>query len=120
MILVDTSVWIDHLRARNAAFSQLLAEGQILVHPYVFGELAVGNLRERKKFLEELSDLPKAKKALDSDVITLIEHNELFGKGIGFIDAHLLASARICNAKIWTTDKRLYAISVNLGLSDAY
>ncbi len=120
MIIADTSVWIDHLRAQNALFGRLLVEEQILVHPYVIGELAVGNLRERGKLLRELADLPEAKKALDSDVLTLIERNELFGKGIGFIDAHLLASARICNAKIWTTDKRLHAIAVNLGLADAY
>lgn len=120
MILADTSVWIDHLRVHNAMFSQLLAVGQILVHPFVVGELAVGNLRERGKLLRELADLPEAKKALDSDVLILIERNELFGKGIGFIDAHLLASARICNARIWTTDKRLHQIAINLGLADAY
>jgi predicted nucleic acid-binding protein len=120
VILADTSIWIDHLRAPNALFGRLLVEEQILVHPYVIGELAVGNLKERNKLLRELADQPQAKKALDSDVLVLIERNELFGKGIGFIDAHLLASTRICKAKLWTTDKRLHAIAVNLGLAEVY
>jgi predicted nucleic acid-binding protein len=120
VILADTSVWIDHLRASNAMFSRLLIEGQILVHPFVIGELALGNLKDRRKFLQELSDQPHAQKALDTDVLVLIEQNHLFGKGVGFIDAHLLASARICNAQIWTTDKRFHEVAVNLGLAHAY
>jgi predicted nucleic acid-binding protein len=120
VILADTSIWIDHLRSHNALFARLLADAQILVHPYVIGELAVGNIKERRRLLLDLSDQPQAPAAHDNEVLTLIERNELLGKGIGYIDVHLLASARLCKAKLWTTDKRLHAIAVGLGLSNAY
>ena len=120
MNLADSSVWIEHLRKPDAAFSRLLALQQILVHPFVVGELLLGNLKEREKFIAELALQPAAKKARDGDVLELIENNTLFGKGIGYIDAHLLASAKICNAKIMTRDKRLYAAAINLGLADMF
>ena len=120
MILADTSIWIDHLRSNNSVFSRLLANAQILVHPFVIGELAVGTLKERNKLLRELADQPEAKKALDADVLVLIENNKLFGRGIGYVDAHLLASARICKAEIWTNDKRLHSAAVELRLASVY
>jgi predicted nucleic acid-binding protein len=120
MIIADTSIWIDHLRTHNQVFGRLLVDAQILIHPFVVGELAVGNLKDRNKLLRELADQPKAKKALDTDVLVLIDNNKLFGRGIGYVDAHLLASARICEAKIWTTDKRLHTAAVELGLASAY
>ena len=120
MILADTLIWIDHLRSNNSVFGRLLVNGQILVHPFVIGELAVGSLKERNKLLRELADQPEAKKALDTDVLVLIEQNKLFGRGIGYVDAHLLASARICEAKIWTNHKRLHLAAVELGLASVY
>jgi predicted nucleic acid-binding protein len=120
MILADTSVWVDHLRKPEPVFWQLLEQQLVFVHPYVVGELALGNLKDRAQFIAELKKQPQAKKALDGDVLTLIENNKLFGKGIGYVDAHLLASARICNAKIWTRDKRFHAVAINLGLAELY
>ncbi len=120
MILADTSIWIDHLRSHNSVFGRLLVDGQILIHPFVIGELAVGSLKERKKLLRELSDQPEAQKAHDTEVLALIENNKLFSKGIGYVDAHLLASARISESKIWTNNKRLHAAAVELGLASVY
>ncbi len=107
MILADTSVWIDHLRGDNSDFSNYLLDGKIFTHPFVVGELSLGSLRNRRLFINQLSELPQATEARDEEVMELIEWNHLFGKGIGFVDAHLLASARISNLKLWTNDKTL-------------
>jgi len=108
MILVDTSVWIDHLRTGDERLSDLLNHGQVVIHPFVIGELACGNLRKRDEVLRLLNNLPQATVASQDEVLHLIGRKKLMGLGIGFIDAHLLASAALTDtAAIWTRDKRL-------------
>lgn len=117
MILVDTSVWIDHLRKTDSKLVQLLSKGQVLMHPFIIGELACGNLHKRQQILMLLENLPKAKQASNQEVLYFIENNQLMGYGIGYIDAHLLASTALTHgAKICTYDKRLKSLSNNLGL----
>lgn len=118
MILADTSVWIDHLRLGNGRLGQLLGAGQVLTHPYVVGELALGSLKNRRTLLNALQDLPQAPVATDAEVLRFIETNALFGLGIGYIDTHLLAAVRLSpGTLLWTRDKRLLAASNRLGLS---
>lgn len=118
MILVDTSIWIDHLRASDEQLSQLLVAGQVLVHPFVMGELALGNLRNRDTVLGPLQDMPQAAVATEPEVLRFIGEKGLFGLGIGYIDAHLLAAVRLTpGSLLWTRDKRLLAASVQLGIA---
>jgi predicted nucleic acid-binding protein len=116
VIIVDSSIWIDHLRRRNERLSQLLIAGQALAHPYVVGELAMGNLSPRDEILNLLATLPQAAIASNAEVLDFIETKRLFGSGIGYIDAHVLASARLSAVALWTRDKRLLAIAAGLGL----
>lgn len=117
MILVDTSVWIDHLRHGNVELTRLLNAGQVLTHRLVIGELALGNLQNRNVVLNSLQNLPQVTSASDEEVLYFIENNSLFGKGVGYIDAHLLAAVRLSpDALLWTRDKRLLAESIGLGL----
>jgi predicted nucleic acid-binding protein len=117
MMLPDTSVWIDHLRQSDGMLARLLEEQRILMHPFVIGEMALGILRHRKQVLSEFVNLPLAAKASDAEVLVLIERHHLAGSGIGYIDAHLLASASISGATLWTRDKRLHHVAHNLGLA---
>jgi predicted nucleic acid-binding protein len=118
MILVDTSVWIDHLRASDERLTQLLVAGQVLVHPFVIGELALGNLRNRDTLLGSLQDMPQASVATESEVLRFIGQQNLFGLGIGYIDAHLLAAVKLMpGSLLWTRDKRLLTASVQLGIA---
>lgn len=118
MILVDTSVWIDHLRKSNRDLVELLAGGLVLTHPFVVGELALGNLRQRTAILEALSNLPSAIVATNAEVLDFIERASLFGRGIGYVDAHLLAAARLsAGAALWTHDKKLDELGRELGLA---
>jgi hypothetical protein len=120
MILVDTSVWVEHLRAANEMLIALLNGGEVLGHPFVTGELALGNLRLRDPFLTDLQDLPQAPVALDEDVLQFISREALYGRGIGSVDAHLLAAARLtAGSKLWTRDRRLQAVASQLGLAAA-
>ncbi len=120
MILVDTSVWVDHLRAGERRLSQLLDRGMVLAHPFVIGELALGRLRQRELVVSSLRDLPRASVATDEDVLLFIESQALYGLGIGYVDAHLLASVRLtADALLWTRDKRLDAVAERLGLAIA-
>lgn len=120
MILVDTSIWIDHLRRRDERLIGLLNSSQVLVHPFVIGELSLGSLRNRNEVLSRLSDLPSASIATNEEAMTFITQNALYGLGIGFIDVHLLASVRLSPGTVlWTRDKRLLAASVRLGLADS-
>jgi len=108
MILVDTSVWVDHLRAGDDGLAELLHHGRVLMHPFVLGELALGSLLQRRLVLDSLQDLPNAITASDAEVLILIETAGLSGAGIGYVDAHLLASVRLTpDASLWTRDKRL-------------
>ena len=119
MILVDTSIWIDHLRQRDERLSKLLNQGQVLAHPFVIGELALGSLQNRAAILGALQDLPQAPVATEGEVLSFIEQNALYGIGIGYIDAHLLAAVRLSpGATLWTRDKRLLAAGTGLGLVD--
>jgi predicted nucleic acid-binding protein len=118
MILADTSVWIDHFRKGDAWLARLLNEAQILTHPFVIGEIALGSLKNPRRVLSELKDLPEANPASDDEVLAFIEAARLTGSGIGYLDAHLLASVRLTpDAKIWTRDKRLRAVAEALGLA---
>ncbi len=118
MILVDTSVWVDHLRAGDKALADLLDAGMVLTHPFVIGELALGNLRQRELVLNALSDLPCAHIATDAEALRFIGRHVLFGRGVGYVDVHLLAGARLtAGAELWTNDKRLRGIAAHLGLA---
>jgi predicted nucleic acid-binding protein len=120
MILVDTSVWIDHLRTGDPAMTTLLERGGVLAHPFVIGELALGTLRQRDAILGALHDLPRAAVADDAEVIGFIGRYGLAGRGIGYVDAHLLASARLTpGALLWTRDKRLHAIAAEIAVAAA-
>ncbi len=108
MILVDTSVWVDHLRSGDARLVELLDRGQVLMHPFVIGEVACGSLGDRSLVLELLQDLPAACVAESEEVLSFIERHALHGKGIGYVDVHLLASVALTvGTKLWTRDKRL-------------
>lgn len=117
MILVDTSVWVYHLRAGNEHLKQLLTYGKVAIHPFIIGELACGNLKNRKEILTLLQFLPQSKLAIHEEVIQFIETHGLIGIGIGFIDAHLLASARLSRSRIWTLDKKLEGAAMKLSVS---
>jgi predicted nucleic acid-binding protein len=120
MVLVDSSVWVDHLRSNEPLLADLLRRNQVLSHPFVRGELALGNLRQRDVILSALDNLPQAPVAFADEVNFFIEAHALFGLGIGLIDAHLLAATQLMgNAKLWTRDKRLLAIALRLNLAAA-
>ncbi len=117
MILVDTSVWIDHFRQGNAELTRRLNSGQVLMHRFVIGELALGSMQHRHVVLDALKNLPQTTAASDEEVMLFIEKHALFGTGIGYVDAHLLAAVRLTpGAALWTRDRRLLAESVRLGL----
>jgi hypothetical protein len=118
VILVDTSVWVDHLRAGDQALAGLLEAGKVLAHPFVIGELALGNLPRRDQSLRWLRDLPQANVATDREVLYFIDRHRLFGLGIGYVDAHLLASVSLtAGADLWTRDRRLGRAAGRLGLA---
>lgn len=118
MILVDSSVWVDHLRQGDQHLVTLLEAGQVLTHPFVVGEIALGSLKNREGILISLKGLPQAATATDEEVQQFIESNALFGLGIGYIDAHLLAAVRLnAGSQLWTRDKRLGAIANRMGVA---
>lgn len=119
MILVDSSVWIEHFRRANARLSSLVRDHQVLTHSFVIGELACGTLPgHRTEVLAHLSRLPGAPIAEHDEVMTLIERRGLAGSGIGWVDAHLLASALLASASLWTMDSTLQRVASMLGVSD--
>lgn len=118
MILVDTSVWIDHLRSGEPALAAVLQDERVLMHPFILGELACGNLRNRHEVLELLARLPAAPMATDAEALSLIAMRALMGRGIGYVDVHLLASVALAGeAKLWTRDRRLAAAAAALAMS---
>lgn len=118
MILVDTSIWIDHLRTGDASLARILNDGKVLAHPFVTGELALGSMRNRSAVLDALQDLPQAPVATDDEVLQFIGAKGLFGIGIGYVDAHLLASVLLTpGSTLWTRDKRLSVASSQLGIA---
>jgi predicted nucleic acid-binding protein len=118
LILVDTSIWIGHLRADDAALKRLLDAGRVLTHPFVIGELALGRMGQREMILAALLDLPRAELATDAEALGFINREALIGRGIGYVDAHLLASVRLtAGAQLWTKDARLRDVADALGLA---
>ena len=116
MILVDTSVWIDHFRSGNAQLKAWLNDNEVVTHPFVIGELACGFMRNRDEILGLLSELPKATVAEHDEVMIFVEDNKLYGTGIGWIDAHFVASALLSKSRLMTLDKPLLKIASMLGL----
>jgi len=117
-MLVDTSVWIDHLRTGDPSLVQALEAGRVLGHPWVIGELALGHLTNRDEVVRLLADLPPATVATHAEVMTLIDRQHLAGVEIGYVDAHLLASTLLsADVRIWTRDRRLLAVAEGLGLA---
>jgi predicted nucleic acid-binding protein len=118
VILVDTSVWVNHLCAGNPTLSGLLDAGRVLGHPFVIGELALGSLHQRRVVLDAMSDLPQASIATDAEVLHFIDRHALFGRGIGYVDAHLLAAAQLtAGTELWTNDAKLHRVATQLGLA---
>ena len=118
MILVDSSIWIDHLHHSDAALSALLAEARVCTHPMVVGELALGSLRDRATVLGLLSNLPGTPSANHDEVLALVDAHRLYGVGLSLVDAHLLAALRLSPAdKLWTRDRRLGVAAEQLGVS---
>jgi predicted nucleic acid-binding protein len=115
VILVDTSIWIDHLRSGNRRLRVRLDQGDVLCHPLVLGEVACGSLRHREEVLALLGQLPKAVVAEHSEVLEFLNLRRLYGKGIGWIDLHLLASVQLSRASLWTADSRLEKVAAELG-----
>lgn len=118
MILVDTSVWIDHLRHSNEMLVEILGQSRVVTHPLILAELALGSLASRQQVLAHLSDLPGLASVHHDELIAFIEGQTLYGRGIGVLDAHLLAAVRIApGALLWTADRNLAAVAAEMGLS---
>lgn len=117
MLLVDTSVWVDHFRRRNEAFAAALEHDEVAIHDAVIGELACGNLKRRAEILRLLRELPRLPLASTEEVLHLIEQRSLAGRGIGWIDAHLAAAAILGGAVIWTLDRALGDTARELGIA---
>jgi predicted nucleic acid-binding protein len=107
MVLVDTSVWVSHLRETHAGLMDLLDDGEVACHPFIVGELACGNVKNRTTILSLLEALPMALMVEDEEVLAFIDNHDLMGKGLGYIDVHLLASAVLSGLPLWTLDKKL-------------
>ena len=120
MILVDTSVWVDHLRSGDETLAALLNSSQVMMHPFILGELACGNLHQRAEVLALFKDLPQATVADNEEVLFFIERHELMGRGIGYIDTCLLAAVALDRgARLWTRDKRLHVLAGELEMAYA-
>ena len=118
MILVDTSVWIDHLRSGEPLLVAVLESGGVMMHPFVLGELACGNLANRSQVLELLGALPASPTATDPEALEFIERRTLMGRGIGYVDVHLLASTALSgDGYLWTRDRRLATVATELDLA---
>lgn len=116
--LVDSGIWIDHLRRDDAGLRGELMAGRVLGHPFVTGEIAMGSIRDRAAVLALLAQLPQAGKARDGEVLDLVERRGLFSLGLGWVDAHLLASTLLAPpARLWTRDRRLRAAAERLGIA---
>lgn len=117
MVLVDTSVWVSHLRDGNMGLGKLLSDGEVVSHPFIVGELACGNLRNRHEILICLQSLPMTILAEDEEVLKFIENHQLMGKGLGYIDVHLIASAVLAGVPLWTLDKTLDKFTKKVGIN---
>jgi predicted nucleic acid-binding protein len=119
VILVDTCVWVDHLRKGDAVLVGLLNDGAVVMHPFVIGELACGQLKQRSKILDLLSSMATIEAATDSEALALIDRERPFGRGLGWVDVHLLASARLSHVPLWTRDRALGRAAESLGVASA-
>ena len=118
MILVDTSIWVDHFHKHVPELAEALERELVLMHPFVIGELACGNLKRRDEVLSLLAALPAPAIATDAETLLFIEERKLMAKGIGYIDAHLLASVMLTSdGQLWTRDKRLRSVATALRLT---
>ncbi|MHA2404265.1 MAG: PIN domain-containing protein [Candidatus Kariarchaeaceae archaeon] len=116
MILVDTSVWVNHLRNGNIELQNLLRNNEVLTHPFIVGELSCGTMRNRREILSLLQELPEARVAEHEEVLGLVERKRLWGHGVGWVDVHLLASALLSSSTIWTIDRHLSRLASSLKL----
>lgn len=114
MVLVDTSVWVDHFRNGNDQLTHLLNDGDVICHHFIVGELACGSIKNRKEILSLLQALPRAVQANHQEILDFIEIKKIMGKGLGYIEVHLLASALLSNSLLWSLDKKLQDISVGM------
>jgi predicted nucleic acid-binding protein len=120
MILADTAIWVDHLARGDGMMTSLLDAAAVLMHPFIMGEIALGNLPRRAETLVDLDKLPKSVVADSAEVLFFIERNEIFGTGIGYVDAHLLvATKRSSDLRLWTRDKKLRTVAERLAISAA-
>jgi len=117
VILADTSVWVHHLRSGDTRLVGALEAGRVCIHPFIVGEIACGDLKNRAELLGLLGHLPPATVATDAEARAFLERHKLMGRGIGFVDAHLLASAALSAAALWTHDRRLAAVATELKLA---
>ena len=114
MVLVDTSVWVSYLQGSNARLKKLLDEGKVVSHPFIIGEMSCANLKNRREILSLLQTLPAATTATHDEVLRFIEDHRVMGLGLGYVDIHLLAAARLTGVPLWTDDKCLKAAAVRL------
>lgn len=118
MILADTSVWVDHLRGGNAELTSALEQGMVFSHPFIVGELACGRMRNRDEVLGLLTSLPQAAVASDEEALRYIDVHQLMGRGIGYVDVHLIASTVLSGGlRLWTRDRRLAEVAADLGVA---
>jgi predicted nucleic acid-binding protein len=118
VVIIDTSVWIDHVRSGNHIAARLLEDELVLLHPYVLGELALGTYRHRGSFFADMALLPEPLVAQSDEVMEFLEQHQLFGCGIGYVDLHLLASTALTvESRLWTFDKRLHQVAAKLSLA---
>jgi hypothetical protein len=120
MVLVDTSVWVFHLRKGSPELADLLNNGKVLCHPFILGELACGNLKDRPVIFSYLELLPMSVVAENEEVLSFIENNRLMGKGLGYVDVHLLTSAVLTGVWVWILDKKLSQTADNLNLKYSF
>ena len=117
MVLVDTSIWVAHLRKRNRQLELLLMDAEVICHPMIIGELACGTIKNRNEILSLLKSLPSAPVLEFDELMFFIDENQMMGIGIGFVDVHLLASARLSGTSLWTADKKLKSAANKLSLN---
>ena len=120
MVIVDTSIWVTHLRRGSRHLEELLLDAQVVCHPFIIGELACGNIKNRGEFLSLLHSLPIVPVVTLDELLFFIERNKLMGKGTGFVDAHLLASAQLSRTPLWTSDRALKLAASELKLAYEY
>ncbi|MCZ6672813.1 MAG: PIN domain-containing protein [Verrucomicrobia bacterium] len=117
MILVDTSVWVNYLHSGSSRLEELLLEVEVVSHPFIIGELASGGIKNRKEFISLIQALPVTPVITDEEFMHFLESNKLFGIGVGFVDIHLLGSARMAQVLLWTEDKNLLKIAKDMRVS---